>query len=160
MRIVAESAASAAQIVETLESPASRLPMETTDSIQTQLAWLLFRGFPRVVPLAQLRHYARYLKGAAIRLERARTNPSGDRAKEERLAPYWQRYQAAVSDKSGTYDAVALAEYRWMVEEYRVSLFAQELHTPQPVSPKRLDALFTEAGTHFCGSAKTPARRQ
>ena len=64
-----------------------------------------------------------------------------------------------MSDKSGTYDAVALAEYRWMVEEYRVSLFAQELHTPQPVSPKRLDALFTEAGTHFCGSAKTPARR-
>ena len=158
-RIVADSATAAAQITENLESSASRLPPETVESIQTQLAWLLFRGFPRVVPLAQLRHYARYLKGAAIRLDRARTNPSGDRAKEERLAPYWQRYQAAVSDKSGTYDAVALAEYRWMVEEYRVSLFAQELHTPQPVSPKRLDALFTEAGTHFCGSAKTPARR-
>ena len=141
-RIVAESAAAAAQIVETLESPASRLLPETAESIQTQLAWLLFRGFPRVVPLAQLRHYARYLKGAAIRLERARTNPAGDRAKEERLAPYWQRYQSAVTDKSGKYDAAILADYRWMVEEYRVSLFAQELHTPQPVSPKRLDALW------------------
>ena len=94
------------------------------------------------MPLAQLRHYARYLKGAAIRLERARTNPAGDRAKEERLAPYWQRYQSAVTDKSGKYDAAILADYRWMVEEYRVSLFAQELHTPQPVSPKRLDALW------------------
>ena len=141
-RIVAESAASAAQIVGTLESPASRLPSETTESVQTQLAWLLFRGFPRVVPLAQLRHYARYLKCAAVRLDRARTNPAGDRAKEERLAPYWQRYQGALADKSGKYDADALAEYRWMVEEYRVSLFAQELHTPQPVSPKRLDALW------------------
>ena len=39
-------------------------------------------------------------------------------------------------------DAALLADYRWMVEEYRVSLFAQELHTPQPVSPKRLDALW------------------
>ena len=61
---------------------------------------------------------------------------------EARLAPYWQRYQGAVTDKSGKYDADALADYRWMVEEYRVSLFAQELHTPQPVSPKRLDALW------------------
>ena len=141
-RIVAESAAAAAQIVETLESPASRLPSETIESMQTQLAWLLFPGFPRVVPLTQLRHYARYLKGAAVRLDRARTNPVGDRAKEERLAPYWHRYQDAITDKSGKYAAGALAEYRWMVEEYRVSLFAQELHTPQPVSPKRLDALW------------------
>ena len=146
-RIVADSATAAAQIAETLESPASRLPPETVDSIQTQLAWLLFRGFPRVVPLAQLRHYARYLKGAMIRLERARTNPAGDREKEARLAPYWQRYQSAVTDMVGPArragrDATLLADYRWMVEEYRISLFAQELHTPQPVSPKRLDALW------------------
>ena len=142
-RIVVDAATAAAQVVETLESPASRLPPETAESIQTQLAWLLFRGFPRVVPLAQLRQYARYLRGAAIRLERARTNPAGDRTKEERLAPYWQRYQGAVTDKSGKYDADALVDYRWMVEEYRVSLFAQELHTPQPVSPKRLDAAWS-----------------
>ena len=141
-RIVADSATAAAQIAETLDSPASRLPAETVDSLQTQLAWLLFRGVPRMVPLARLRHYARYLKGAAIRLDRARTNPAGDREKEARLAPYWQRYQGAVTDKSGKYNADALASYRWMVEEYRVSLFAQELHTPQPVSPKRLDALW------------------
>ena len=95
-----------------------------------------------MVPFVQLRHYARYLKGAAIRLDRARTNPAGDRAKEERLAPYWQRYQDAITDKPGKHDACALADYRWMVEEFRVSLFAQELHTPQPVSPKRLDALW------------------
>ena len=146
-RIVAESAASAAQIVGALETPAARFPPETADSIQTQLAWLLFRGFPRVVPLAQLRHYARYLKGAMIRIDRARTNPAGDREKETRLAPYWQRYQDAVADKSGKYDADALSEYRWMVEEYRISLFAQELHTPQPVSPKRLDAIWTRLFT-------------
>ena len=47
-----------------------------------------------------------------------------------------------MTDKSAKYDADLLADYRWMVEEYRISLFAQELHTPQPVSPKRLDALW------------------
>ena len=141
-RIVADSATAAAHLGEAALLPLHALPPETAESIQTQLAWLLFRGFPRVVPLAQLRHYARYLKGAAIRLERARTNPVGDREKEARLAPYWQRYQSAVTDKSAKYDADLLADYRWMVEEYRISLFAQELHTPQPVSPKRLDALW------------------
>ena len=178
-RIVAASATSAAQIAETLESATAALvaaktgatalvaakagaaalvAAETAESIQTQLAWLLFRGFPRVVPLAQLRHYARYLRGAAIRLERARTNPAGDREKEARLAPYWQRYQSAVTDKSGKYDAARLADYRWMVEEYRVSLFAQELHTPQPVSPKRLDAVWaTDAETP--GLSLAPNRR-
>ena len=178
-RIVAASATSAAQIAETLESATAALvaakagaaalvaakagaaalvAAETAESIQTQLAWLLFRGFPRVVPLAQLRHYARYLRGAAIRLERARTNPAGDREKEARLAPYWQRYQSAVTDKSGKYDAARLADYRWMVEEYRVSLFAQELHTPQPVSPKRLDAVWaTVAETP--GLSLAPNRR-
>ena len=151
-RIVAESITTAAQLTSALESAtgaqaeaAALVAAETIDSIQTQLAWLLFRGFPRVVPLAQLRHYARYLRGVAIRLERARTNPAGDREKETRLAPYWQHYQTAVTDKSGKYDAAALADYRWMVEEYRVSLFAQELHTPQPVSPKRLDAVWEHA---------------
>jgi len=178
-RIVAASATSAAQIAETLESATAALvaaktgatalvaakagaaalvAAETAESIQTQLAWLLFRGFPRVVPLAQLRHYARYLRGAAIRLERARTNPAGDREKEARLAPYWQRYQSAIADKSGKYDAARLADYRWMVEEYRVSLFAQELHTPQPVSPKRLDAIWaTDAETP--GLSLAPNRR-
>ena len=159
-RIVAASATAAAQLTSALESAAGAaaaqtgaavlVAAETAESIQTQLAWLLFRGFPRVVPLSQLRHYARYLKGAAIRLDRARTNPAGDLAKEECLAPYWQRYQSAVTDKSGKYDADALAEYRWMVEEYRVSLFAQELHTPQPVSPKRLDALWERVTASGC----------
>ncbi|MBQ4198911.1 MAG: ATP-dependent RNA helicase HrpA [Kiritimatiellae bacterium] len=144
-RIAAEAADAAAKVAAAVESPSSRFPRETADSVQTQLAWLLFRGFPRVVPLARLRHYARYLKGAAIRLDRARVNPSGDLAKEKLLAPHWLRYATAVADKSGRYDAAALSEYRWMVEEYRVSLFAQELHTPAPVSPKRLDALWLKA---------------
>ena len=116
---------------------------ETVESVSTQLAWLVYRGFPRLVPLARLAHYARYLKGIAVRLDRARTNPSGDRSKEARFAPYWTRYREALAEKDAAArpSAVALAEFRWMLEEYRISLFAPELKTSVPVSPKRLDAI-------------------
>ncbi len=116
---------------------------ETVESVTTQLAWLLYRGVPRLVPLARLKHYSRYFKGIAVRLDRARTNPSGDRSKEARFAPYWARYRAALAGKNaGERPAAAvLAEFRWMLEEYRISLFAPELKTPVPVSPQRLDKL-------------------
>ncbi len=143
-KILADAFTAAARIDDRLQE--SSCPEETADSIQTQLAWLLYRGFPKNVPLARLRHYKRYLKGAEIRVERARANPFGDRSKEDLLAPYWQLYEDAVTGKSKVkFDASALVEIRWLIEEYRVSLFAQELHTAEPVSPKRLDAKLAEA---------------
>ena len=156
--ILVDSAATAAKINRLLED--DRVPEETADSISTQLAWLLFRGFPRTVPLATLRHYKRYLKGAQLRLERARLSPSSDQKKEALFVPHWQRYREAIrlstsqtsrtSQTSQTsFNASALNDYRWMLEEYRVSLFAQELHTPESVSPKRLDAKWSEV---FAGS--------
>ena len=149
--ILVESAAAATRINGFLED--ARIPETTADSVASQLAWLLYRGFPRHVPLATLRHYRRYLKGAAIRLERARLNPNGDLKKEELFAPYWEQYrEAAKPANAAHYDAEALAAYRWKLEEYRVSLFAQELHTPEPVSPKRLDALW---GLAVAGNTKS-----
>ena len=141
--ILVESAATATRLSGLLSD--ERIPEETTDSISTQLAWLLYRGFPRLVPLATLRHYKRYLKGAQIRLERARLSPSADLRKEGLFAPYWQQYADTVKlPSSHPINRSALADFRWMLEEYRVSLFAQELHTPEPISPKRLDAKFAE----------------
>ncbi len=143
-RLVGAAFSAAAAIDDSLET--AGVPAETADSVRTQLAWLLYRGFPQRVPLARLRHYARYLRGAAIRVERARTNPAGDAAKEARLAPYWQLYADGVAGKASVaFDVAALADARWLVEEYRVSLFAQELRTAEPVSPKRLDAAFAAA---------------
>ena len=146
--ILIDSTATASKISGLLED--SRVPDETADSISTQIAWLLFRGFPRTVPLATLRHYKRYLKGAQLRLERARISPSSDLKKEALFAPYWQRYREALNLQTSkpskpSFNTSALNAYRWMLEEYRVSLFAQELHTPEPVSPKRLDAKWSEA---------------
>jgi ATP-dependent helicase HrpA len=121
------------------------LPAETVDSVSTQLAWLVYRGFPRLVPLAWMRHYARYMKGIALRLDRARTNPSGDRSKESRFAPWWERYRDSLkSPDRPRMNQAALAEFRWMLEEFRISLFAPELKTAIPVSPQRLEAKWNE----------------
>ena len=139
-QILVESAATATKLYGLMED--SRLPDETTDSVSTQIAWLLFPGFPRTVPLTTLRHYKRYLKGAQIRLERARLSPSADLKKEALFAEQWLRYREAldaIRQSNNPYNRT-ISEIRWMLEEYRVSLFAQELHTPEPISPKRLDA--------------------
>ena len=134
----------AAEINGRLELEA-RLPPETAAAIATQLAWMVCRGFPRYVPYARIRHFARYLKGAQVRIERARNSSSSDREKEARFAPYWTRYVDAITGKAkGKFDPVKLQEYRWLLEEYRISVFAQELKTAEPVSPKRLDAKWAE----------------
>lgn len=124
----------------------TRYAAETIDAVQTQLAWLVFPGFARFVPYARLQQYPRYFKGLSVRLERARVSPSGDALKETRFAPYWERYMDVVrAKKKPRLNAVALTEYRWMLEEYRISIFAQELGTAVPVSPKRLDRKWLEA---------------
>ena len=120
-----------------------RIPADTAQAVLNQLDWLFFKGFAKAVPFQRLRHYPRYLEAASTRIDKAKFNPDADRRHEGEVAPYWRRYREAVSGGAlETLDMKALVEYRWLVEEYRVSLFAQELKTPLPVSAKRLDALW------------------
>ena len=136
---------SAARLTRLIASE-SRLCVETVEDATRQLAWLVFRSFPRFVSETELARYPRYLKGLEVRLSRAQLNPSGDRTKRARFEPYWQRYQEVVTGEArDRYDAAALSDYRWMLEQYRISLFAQELKTDYPVSPERLDAKWREA---------------
>ena len=115
-------------------------PETTTDSVLRQLAWLTFKGFPKSVPIETLRRYSRYFKAIDVRLQRAKVSPSSDRAKEARFTPYWERYREALKEREHC-DGAALIRYRWLLEEYRIQLFAPELKTHEPVSPQRLDAI-------------------
>ena len=138
---ILESAAGCADRLETA-APAE----DIYDAVETQLAWLVFPGFLKAVPPERLKHYDRYLRGIRVRIDRARSNPSGDRAKESRVAPYWEQYREAILGKGPKIANLdALAEYRWMVEEFRVSVFAPEVRAAIPVSEKRLDAKWAEA---------------
>jgi ATP-dependent helicase HrpA len=126
---------------------AARTPVAVTlhpvaaDDLRDQLAWLVFPGFIRATPWSRLQHYPRYLEGMRIRLERLRANPAADLKRLAEIAPFWNRYTAFMAhDEPPAHDRAALADYRWMVEEFRISLFAQELGTRAPASAKRLEA--------------------
>ena len=143
-RIFFDTITAAAERMRVAESD-DRLSPATVAAVKNQLAWLVFPGFLRNVPLSRLRHYRRYLEGVRIRLERARLSPSTDAEREALVAPYWNRYRETITSQNGPrFNAEALADYRWMVEEFRVSIFAQELRTPTPISAKRLEAKWTE----------------
>jgi ATP-dependent helicase HrpA len=116
----------------------SRAPKELADDINAQLQRLVGKRFLMQTPWAQLQHFTRYLKAVVLRLDKWRTDPDRDAQRLAELRPLEQRWQRRVADLKGTADA-RLDEYRWLLEELRVSFFAQELRTPQPVSVKRLD---------------------
>lgn len=121
-----------------------RVPEATATDVREQTAALISDRLLRDTPPEQLAHLPRYLKAARLRLERLRLDPARDARKAEELKPHLERYRAAVQSLAGRRAPAALERYRWLLEEFRVSLFAQELKTAQPVSAKRLDTLWTE----------------
>ena len=141
-RLTVEILAAAGGLQRRLET-AEGLPSETVDSVMTQLVWLTLPGFPRTTPLENLRRCRVYFKGASVRLDRARVGRSSDLAREARFDACWRRYRAALAEKGrGRLPPERLAAIRWMLEEFRISLFAQELKTPFPVSEQRLERLY------------------
>ncbi|HMN82428.1 MAG TPA: ATP-dependent RNA helicase HrpA [Burkholderiaceae bacterium] len=105
--------------------------------IEQQLAALLPKRFLIGTPAAQLNHLPRYLKAVAMRLDKLKGDPARDAARQAEMAPLQQGYRRALAGRKGHRDA-RLEDFRWALEELRVSLFAQELRTPMPVSVKRL----------------------
>jgi ATP-dependent helicase HrpA len=121
----------------------SKVPRELADDIGAQLQRLVGKRFLQDTPWAQLQHLPRYLKAVVLRLEKWRGDPARDAARLAELRPLEQRWVRKVAELRGAPHA-RLDEYRWLIEELRVSLFAQELRTPQPVSAKRLDKLWAQ----------------
>ncbi len=107
--------------------------------IQAQVARLMPKRFIIETPYAQLAHLPRYFKAAGVRLDKLKTDPARDARLATELAPLMHNYLRKFQEnaKARVTDA-RLEEFRWLLEELRVSLFAQELKTPMPVSVKRL----------------------
>ena len=135
--ILAEYAVAARKIKDTKNAPEA-----TQDALQ-QLQRLVPKNFLTAAPWPQLAHFARYLKAITARLDKLRADPARDAAKLAELRPQEQRYWRLVAERKGAVDA-RMQELRWLLEELRVSFFAQELRTPQPVSVKRLDKLWAQ----------------
>jgi len=119
------------------------------EEIRAQCAELLPKGFVEATPFERLAHFPRYLKAGSLRIDKLRADPARDaRLAQEFAALYkpWERERLA-RRKSGAPDPW-LEDFRWLLEELRVALFAQELKTPMPVSVKRLQKAWESRPRH------------
>jgi ATP-dependent helicase HrpA len=121
----------------------SKPPKDVADDISAQLQRLVGKRFLATTDWAALLHLPRYLKAVVMRLDKLRSDPARDAQRLAELRPLEQRWVRRTADLKGAPHA-RMDEYRWLLEELRVSLFAQELRTPQPVSPKRLDKAWAQ----------------
>ncbi|MHB1117693.1 ATP-dependent RNA helicase HrpA [Sideroxydans sp.] len=111
---------------------------QAQQDIRQQLESLLGKGWIARTPYERMQHMPRYLKGINVRLEKLRSNPARDATNLAQLLPLQQQWQRRLQAQQGARDE-RLEDFGWMMEELRVSLFAQELKTPVIVSAKRLE---------------------
>jgi ATP-dependent helicase HrpA len=118
------------------------LPQAVAADMQSQLKELVHKRFIADTEYSQLAHFPRYLKAMNVRLEKLRTNT----ARDAQLMAEWQtaasQFQRTIKNQPLKNLDPRMTDFRWMLEELRVSLFAQELRTPMPVSSKRLQKVW------------------
>ncbi len=119
--------------------PAFKAHAAAAQDIEAQVKRLMGRNFIAETPFERLQNYPRYFKGIQVRLDKLKANPARDAQLMADYAPLWTNYErrAIQLAKLGTPDP-QIEQFRWLLEELRISLFAQELKTPVPVSVKRL----------------------
>jgi ATP-dependent helicase HrpA len=135
-RTAASILAAHAELQKKLAQAAKTHP-QTAEDVKQQLSRLLRPGWLRDMPWARLQHFPRYLKAAALRLEKLRADPARDARLSAELQPLLAAWLRAPRPLSAE-----LEQFGWLLEELRVSLYAQELKTPVPVSAKRLAKLW------------------
>ena len=111
--------------------------------MRDQLQLLVYGGFIATTPYPALKQIPRYFKAMIYRLEKSAQDPHRDARLLGELTPFWKKYWDRVNtgkDKT----TPERDDFRWMLEEFRVSLFAQPLKTLYPVSAKRLDSAWLE----------------
>ena len=146
--LAAEVARLAAQILDALAQVQKKLggfkqQPELLADIRAQVQALVPTRFIADTPATQIGHLPRYLQAILRRLDKFRTDPTRDAQLSAQLAPWLARWQREAAQYRGALPP-RLQELRWLLEELRVSLFAQELRTPMPVSFKRLEKVWAQ----------------
>jgi ATP-dependent helicase HrpA len=114
---------------------------QAVQDMRMQCEWLLHKEFVARIPYERLQHLPRYLKAINVRLEKLRSDAARDARQYAQMQSLQQTWQRKVTTQQGNIDA-RMEEFGWLLQELRVSLFAQELKTPVIVSVKRLEKLW------------------
>ena len=112
---------------------------QAVQDIRAQMAWMLHKEFIADTPFERLQHIPRYLKAINVRLEKLRADPARDARQMAVMHSVQQAWQRKLATQ---HDDARLEEFGWLLQELRVSLFAQELKTPVIVSVKRLQKIW------------------
>ncbi|NOG60898.1 MAG: ATP-dependent RNA helicase HrpA [Proteobacteria bacterium] len=111
--------------------------------IEEQMEYLIYGGFINDVPYKCLQQYPRYLDSILKRLEKLNGGLEKDKQSTKLIQEHWNRIKKLVDNAYATdCFTTSLYEYRWMIEELRISLFTQELKTKMPISVKRMDKMW------------------
>ncbi len=140
--------AEAAELLSAIDEETNLLPESVAD-LAEQIGWLTPPRYLADTPSIHLAEYPRYFKAIRKRLERARLRPSDDKRLLQSIRETWQRYAERMANPLDfpPFCPERMAQYRWLVEEWRVAVFAQILGTAEPVSRQRLDRLWQQAAT-------------
>ncbi len=121
--------------------PAFKAHGAVVQDIKAQCEWLLHKEFIALTPYERLQHLPRYIKVMNVRLEKLRANPARDATQFAQMQALQQAWQRKLNAQQGNIDN-KVEEFGWLLQELRVSLFAQELKTPVIVSVKRLQKMW------------------
>ena len=121
--------------------PGYKLHGQALQDIRTQCEWMLSKEWIARTPYERLQHVPRYLKAINVRLEKLRANPARDALQLSQMQTLQQAWQRKLAAQQGDVDARVI-DFGWLLQELRVSLFAQELKTPVIVSVKRLQKIW------------------
>jgi ATP-dependent helicase HrpA len=112
--------------------------LEAAADMRDQHNYMIYKGFIGNTPADRLSQLPRYLKAIALRLTKITRDPLKDRQKAAPILPFWQACKQLIDAQDSRCGTLEFAAFRWMIEEFRVSQFAQELGTAIPVSESRL----------------------
>jgi len=119
--------------------------LDAMSDIQEQLNNLFHKNFILETRIDNLNNFSRYLKAIDKRLDKIQSNPDRDRKARIEISALWDDYKKrAVALAKNQQHSQQLESYRWLLEEYRISLFAQEIKTLEPVSAKRLKKIWND----------------
>ncbi len=138
---LAQTIATEYQLLLTKQSQMPATVNRLKKDVEQQVQFLVYKNCFSQTPWKHLQHIPRYLKALRLRIEKQPANPERDGKNAASVGILWQKWQDKINqiNAAASLTPDALQAYRWLIEELRVSLFAQELKTPFPVSIKRLE---------------------
>ncbi|MBN2711783.1 MAG: DUF3418 domain-containing protein, partial [Planctomycetes bacterium] len=134
-----------ARAAKMLEASVPEVMKAAVEDMKKQLGMLVYSGFIRQTPYAQVFEIPRYIVAMAMRMQKLREGPKKDSDRMGMIDVWWNRYMDLTKKLKGAAKSEELETLRWMIEEYRVNIFAQKLGTPEPVSEKRLASQLDKA---------------